>query len=148
MDDMTPEQRRRNMQHIRSKDTSIELLLRRALWHKGYRYRVNYDKLPGHPDIVLTKYHIAIFCDGEFFHGKDWDRLELKLKGSNNSEYWIRKIKGNIDRDTAVERQLKAAEWTVLRFWGGDIKKHTEECVQAVEEAVFEAKMGLSCELR
>ena len=69
-DVLTPEQRRKNMQHIRSNDTKIEVLLRRALWEKGYRYRKNYKKLPGKPDIALTKYKIAIFCDGEFFHGK------------------------------------------------------------------------------
>ncbi len=69
-----------NMSHIHNQDTSIELLLRRALWEKGYRYRKNYKMLPGSPDIVLTKYKIAIFCDSEFFHGKDWEILKLRLK--------------------------------------------------------------------
>lgn len=69
-----------NMRKIHSKDTSIELLLRKALWHKGYRYRKNYKTLPGSPDIVLTKYKIAIFCDSEFFHGKDWEILKLRLE--------------------------------------------------------------------
>ena len=69
-----------NMRKIHSKDTSIELLLRKALWHKGYRYRKNYKALPGSPDIVLTKYKIAIFCDSEFFHGKDWEILKLRLE--------------------------------------------------------------------
>ena len=87
MDDLSPEQRRKNMQHIRSKDTEIELILRKALWREGIRYRKNYDKLPGKPDIAITKYKIAIFCDGEFFHGKDWNQLQEKLKNSNNSEY-------------------------------------------------------------
>lgn len=64
------------MQSIRGKDTKIEVELRKELWAKGYRYRKNYNKLPGKPDIALTKYKIAIFCDGEFFHGKDWDSLE------------------------------------------------------------------------
>ena len=72
MDDLTPEQRRKNMQHIRSKDTKIEVMLRKALWNKGYRYRKNVSTLPGKPDIVLSKYHIVIFCDGEFF---PWKRL-------------------------------------------------------------------------
>ena len=97
-DNLTPEQRRKNMQHIRSKDTEIEKLLRQALWKKGYRYRKNYNKLPGKPDIVLTKYRIVIFCDGEFFHGKDWDVLRPKLKKSNNGEFWIKKISRNIRR--------------------------------------------------
>ena len=73
MDRLTKEQRHRNMSNIKNKDTSIELKLRKALWEKGYRYRKNYNKLPGKPDIVLTKYRIAIFCDSEFFHGKDWE---------------------------------------------------------------------------
>ena len=74
-DDLTKEQRRKNMQHIKSSDTEIEVLLRKALWGKGYHYRKNYKNLPGKPDIALTKYKIAIFCDGEFFHGKDWEVL-------------------------------------------------------------------------
>ena len=80
MDVLTKEQRHKNMSHIRGKNTSIEVALRKALWHKGYRYRKNYKALPGSPDIVLTKYKIAIFCDGEFFHGKDWETLREHLK--------------------------------------------------------------------
>lgn len=87
MDNLTKEQRRKNKQHIRSKDTSIELILRKALWENGIRYRKHYEGLPGKPDTAITKYRIAIFCDGEFFHGKDWDRLQLKLKNSYNSGY-------------------------------------------------------------
>ena len=84
MDNLTKEQRHKNMQQIKSKDTKIEVLLRKALWSKGYRYRKNDKKLPGKPDIVLGKYKIAIFCDSEFFHGKDWEVLKPRLeKGSN-----------------------------------------------------------------
>ena len=75
MDNLTPNQRHKNMSHIKSKDTRIECKLRKALWEKGYRYRKNYADLPGKPNIVLTKYRIVIFCDGEFFHGKDWEVL-------------------------------------------------------------------------
>ena len=78
MDRLTKEQRHRNMSNIKNKDTSIELKLRKALWKKGYRYRKNYNKLPGKPDIVLTKYRIVIFCDSEFFPGKDWEKLSRK----------------------------------------------------------------------
>ena len=99
-DVLTPEQRKRNMRNIRSFDTKIEVILRKELWSRGYRYRKNYKKLPGSPDIVLTKYKIAIFCDGEFFHGKDWEVLKPKLLNSNNSEYWISKISKNIDNST------------------------------------------------
>ena len=116
----------------------IEVILRKALWDKGYRYRKNYKKLPGSPDIVLTKYKIAIFCDGEFFHGKDWDTLKLKLEKSNNSEYWIKKISRNIEHDDEINKKLDFEGWTVIRFWGKDIKKHTDECVKVVEETIFD----------
>ena len=79
-DVLTKEQRHKNMKNIRSKDTSIELKLRKELWRRGYRYRKNYTELPGKPDIVLTKYKIAIFCDSEFFHGKDWEVLNRSWK--------------------------------------------------------------------
>ena len=68
------------MKHMKAKDTAIEVILRKALWERGYHYRKNYKGLPGHPDIVITKYKIAIFCDGEFFHGKDWEELKVRLK--------------------------------------------------------------------
>ena len=84
MDRLTKEQRHRNMSNIKNKDTSIEIKLRKALWEKGYRYRKNYNKLPGKPDIVLTKYKIVIFCDSEFFHGNDWEKLKLQLKKGKN----------------------------------------------------------------
>lgn len=140
MDKLSPEQRHRVMSRIRSKDTRIEVTLRKALWKHGYRYRKNYKSLPGTPDIAITKYRIAIFCDSEFFHGKDWNVLELKLKNGSNSTFWIKKIARNMERDRENNKVLRFQEWTVLRFWGKDILKHTEECVKAVDEAVFERK--------
>lgn len=137
-DVLKPEQRRKAMQHIRQKDTSIELSLRKALWKKGYRYRKNWTALRGTPDIVLTKYHIAIFCDSEFFHGKDWPELEKRILKGSNSQYWYGKITRNMERDAEVNRDLYGAGWTVLRFWGDDIKKHLEECLQTIDEAVFD----------
>ena len=137
MDVLTPEQRHKNMSSIKAKDTSIELILRKALWHKGYRYRKNYKALPGSPDIALTKYKIAIFCDSEFFHGKDWEKLKLRIENGNNSTYWIKKITRNMERDRENEQALRFQEWTVLRFWGEDIKKHTDDCVRTIEETVF-----------
>ena len=142
MDNLTAEQRKKNMQHIRSDNTKIEAILRKALWNKGYRYRKNYTELPGKPDIVLTKYKIAIFCDGEFFHGKDWEVLKPKLEKGNNSEYWVKKITKNRERDEEVNKKLLSMGWTVIRFWGNDIKKHTEDCVQVVEETVYETIIG------
>lgn len=140
-DVLTKEQRYKNMKNIRSKDTAIEIRLRKALWQKGYRYRKNYKELPGCPDIVLTKYKIAIFCDGEFFHGKDWEVLKPRLEQSNNSQFWINKISRNIERDDEVNKKLLFLGWTVIRFWGKDIKKKTEECVKVVEEEIFAIKM-------
>lgn len=141
-DVLTPEQRKKNMQHIRSKDTAIELKLRKALWEKGYRYRKNYKDLPGKPDIVLTKYKIVIFCDGEFFHGKDWEVLKPKLENSNNGEFWIKKISRNIERDNEVDNELLFLGWTVIRFWGDEIKKDPNMCVRVIEETIFDIKMG------
>lgn len=144
MGKMTDEQRRHNMQSIRSKDTKIEVMLRKALWHKGYRYRKNYKELPGRPDIVLIKYKIAIFCDGEFFHGKEWDVLEGRLKNGKNAEFWIGKIKRNMERDDEINKYLLFKGWTVIRFWGEDIKKNIDECVKTIEEAIFEIKLSES----
>lgn len=142
MDKLTPEQRKKNMRSIKGKDTSIEMILRKALWKKGYHYRKNYKNLPGTPDIALTKYKIAIFCDGEFFPGKDWELLKNKLKKSNNGEFWIKKISRNRERDDEINKRLSFEGWTVLRFWGEDIKKHTDECVKIIEETIFDQNIS------
>ena len=130
-----------NMKYIHSKNTKIEVILRKALWNAGFRYRKNYDKLPGKPDIALTKYKIAIFCDGEFFHGKDWEVLKPKLEKGNNSDFWIKKITRNQQRDDEVNKQLLFMGWTVIRFWGNEIKKNPEQCVKVVEEIIFDLMM-------
>ena len=132
-DNLTKEQRHRNMSHIRSKDTKIEIRLRKALWAEGIRYRKNYSPLPGKPDIVLTKYKIAIFCDSSFWHGRDFDE---KKKPATNSDYWEKKIRRNMERDDEVTKSLRFMGWTVLRFWDYEIVKHLDECVEAVKEAV------------
>ncbi len=136
MDVLTKEQRKKNMKGIRSKDTKIEILLRKALYARGIRYRKNFTELPGKPDIVLTKHRIAIFCDGEFFHGKDWEVLKQKLEKSNNSKFWINKISKNRERDDRVNKELFFLGWKVIRFWGKDIKEHTDDCVQVIEETI------------
>lgn len=141
MDNLTKEQRRKAMQNVHSKDTSIEIALRKAMWAKGYRYRKNYKGLPGKPDIALTKYKIAIFCDSEFFHGKDWEVLKPQLERGTNSEYWINKISRNRERDDEVNKKLLFLGWTVIRFWGDEIKKNPEECIRVVEETIFEQKL-------
>ena len=106
----------RNMSLIRGKDTSIELALRKALWSRGYRYRKNYKSVPGRPDIALTKHKIAIFCDSEFFHGKDWEILRSKLEKGKNADYWIPKIQRNMDRDVEKDKNLLAIRNTSFPY--------------------------------
>lgn len=140
-DRLTAEQRKKCMSNIHSKDTEIELGLRKALWQKGYRYRKNYSKLPGKPDIVFPKYKIAVFCDSEFFHGKDWEEsLHAQILRGSNADFWERKILRNMERDREVDEELGALGWIVLRFWGKDIKKNLDECVRVVEETIGNLK--------
>jgi DNA mismatch endonuclease (patch repair protein) len=136
MDVLNPEQRHKCMSHIRSKNTSIEILLRKALWHEGIRYRKDYSKLPGKPDIAITKYKIAIFCDGELWHGKDWKTKKEKIK--TNRDYWIPKIERNMERDIENEKKLENMGWTVIRFWGKEIKKYLMECVNEIKVTIYE----------
>lgn len=139
MDDLTPEQRHKNMRRIRSRDTRAEKALRTALWSKGYRYRKNYRALPGTPDIVLTRYKICIFVDGEYFHGKDWEtgRRE-KVTAGSNAQYWLSKIERNIQRDRETDASLNGMGWKVLRFWSKDVLRETDECVATIETTIFE----------
>lgn len=141
-DVLTKEQRKRNMQSIRSKDTKIEMILRKALWSSGIRYRKNCSKIPGKPDIAITKYKIAVFCDSEFFHGKDWEQLKPRLQKGDNGEFWVNKIGKNREHDEQVNKELAFMGWTVIRFWGNDIKKNTDECIKVIEEAIFDIKIG------
>ena len=134
MDDLTPEQRRKNMQAIKCKDTSIELALRKALWHKGVRYRKNYKQLIGKPDIVLTKYRIAIFCDSDYWHGYDWENRNKRIK--SNRDYWIPKIERNMQRDQEVNSLLEGQGWVVFRFWGSQINSELSFCADLIEDAV------------
>lgn len=132
-----------NMSKIKGSNTKIEIVLRKALWNKGYRYRKNYKKLPGRPDIALTKYKIAIFCDSEFFHGKDWDILKPRLEKGKNSDYWIKKIERNKQRDIEKDQALQYLGWTVIHFWGKDILKDPGECIRVIEDIIFEQKVEI-----
>lgn len=136
------EKSHKNMSRIKGKDTNIEITLRQALWKKGYRYRKNCKELPGRPDIALTKYKIAIFCDGEFFHGKDWEVLKPKLEKGKNPDYWIPKIERNMERDREKDKELLFSGWIVVHFWGKEILKNTDECVKVIEEIIFDMKIG------
>jgi len=141
MDNLTPEQRHRSMSHIRSKDTSVEVLLRKALWHEGIRYRKNLKTLPGKPDIAITKYKLAIFCDGELWHGKYWETRKETI--TTNRDYWIPKIERNIARDNKNEKKLENIGWIVIRFWGKEIKKNLLDCVKAIKETIYEIENGI-----
>lgn len=135
------EKSHKTMSRIRGKGTKIEKVLCQELWKRGIRYRKNYKRLPGTPDIVITKYHVAVFCDSEFFHGRDWDTVKGRVQKGKNGDYWIAKIERNIERDKEKDSELNMLGWTVLHFWGKDILKHTDECVRAIEEAIFENKV-------
>jgi len=138
MDNLTPEQRHKNMSAIRNKDTSIELMLRKELWSRDIRYRKNSSDIPGKPDIVISKYKIAIFCDSEFWHGMNWEYNKHKIK--SNKEYWIPKIERNMRRDKEINLLLQELGWTVLRFWGKDIKKNLSSCVTQIVEKIEACK--------
>lgn len=139
-DDLTPEQRRKNMQAIKSKDTTIELTLRKALWSKGIRYRKNYKTLVGKPDIAITKYKIAVFCDSDFWHGFDWEHRHQKIK--SNRDYWIPKIERNMARDIEVTSLLEREGWVVLRFWEHQIRKELDVCIDEIVKAVASRQQG------
>ena len=139
--DDVPSTRRKIMKSIKSRDTKPEVLLRKALWHEGYRYRKNYKALKGTPDIVLTKYHIVIFVDSEFFHGKDYDELISRLKRGKRPEYWSNKIEQNIKRDIATEAELRGMGYTVLRFWGEDVIRDVDSCIKTIKETIWNSKL-------
>ena len=120
-------------------DTRCELLLRRALWKRGLRYRVDMRDLPGRPDIVFTKARVVVFCDGDFWHGRDWEERRRKLKRGHNAPYWVKKISGNIERDRRNNAALEAAGWTVLRFWERDISTDVESVAERIM-AAFEQR--------
>lgn len=129
----TPEISKR-MKALSHKKSKVESILAKALWHKGYRYRLNYKDLPGTPDIALTKYKIAIFVDGEFWHGKDFEKTKEKLK--NNKDYWIEKIEENIQRDIRNDNLLRQMEWIPLHFWGREVIQYPELCIEEILETI------------
>jgi DNA mismatch endonuclease Vsr len=133
-DNLTTEQRSKAMRAVKQSDSEIEIILRKKLWKLGYRYRKNYRRVYGTPDIVFVSLKIAIFCDSEFWHGYKWE--EKKFEISSNRNFWWPKIEGNIQRDHEVNRKLKKDGWIVLRFWGHQIKKAPQKCVAKIEEKI------------
>lgn len=141
MDKLTPEQRKKCMQSNKSKGTKPELVLAKAMWALGLRYRKNSGSIFGKPDFSFKKYKVAVFVDGEFWHGKDWEQRKAEIKG--NREFWIAKIERNIRRDMEVTGRLKAEGWTVLRFWSNDIVKNAGCHAEKVKEIIQARRIDL-----
>lgn len=135
----------KTMQSVRSNDTSPERLVRRALWRRGLRYRLHRSDLPGKPDIVFPGPKVAVFVDGDFWHGNQWRlrgfrSLEEQFDGRANAEYWIPKIKGNMVRDADVERRLRYDGWKVIRLWESDVLKNVRRCADRIEGVIAKRK--------
>ena len=131
----TTKQKSENMKAVKSVDTKIEVKLRLALWHQGIRYRKNFKIYSCKPDIVLTKYKIAIFCDGDFWHGKEDPNIV-----KHNKKFWVEKIKRNMERDLENTIELRDNGWVVLRFWESDIEKNLTECVDVIIKEIKNKK--------
>lgn len=134
MDILTKEQRTRVMKSIKSSGSKIETLLQKALWRKGYRYRKNCSNVYGKPDIVFRKYRLVVFCDGEFWHGKNWAQRKKTIH--THKKFWFEKIERNIRRDKLVTKTLRREGWKVMRFWGKDIEKKLSYCVSKIEKYI------------
>ena len=141
---MTDEQRSYNMSRIKGKNTSIEMLLSKKLWHRGLRFRKNSPQVYGHPDISIKKYRIAIFCDGDFWHGYDWENRKDSIK--SNRDYWIPKIERNIAKDIEVNHVLKSLGYTVIRLWEHEIRKDADDAADMIMNIVNEKKACLENE--
>lgn len=139
MDRLTPTQRRKNMQAVKNKDSAIEIVLRKELWRRGLRYRKNVKGITGHPDIAFIKAKVAVFCDGEFWHGYNWENRKEDFK--TNRDFWIPKIERNMERDKEVTEMLQSEGWIVLRYWGKEIQKHTKEIADEIE-TVLKSRKG------
>ncbi len=122
--------RHRIMASIKSRNTKPELILRHTLWQAGLRYRVNYKKLPGKPDIAIKKYKLAIFVDGEFWHGKDWEVTKARLH--TRRDFWISKIERNMEHDQKVNAQLEQMGYQVFRYWESDLSKNIGGCLRQI----------------
>ena len=130
----TAEQISYNMRQVKNKDSKIEVMLRKELWSRGLRYRKNVNSIYGKPDIAFIGKKVAVFCDSEFWHGYNWEVRKNDFK--SHQEFWIPKIERNMERDKEVTAELERQGWTVLRFWGRDIKKNLQECADIIEKAV------------
>ena len=132
----TKEQISYNMSRVKNKDSAIELALRKELWSRGIRYRKNVSSVFGKPDIAFIGKKVAVFCDSEFWHGYDWDVKKLEIK--SHQDFWIPKIERTIQRDKEVNQYLQEQGWTVLRFWGKDIKRDPAACADLIVKVLKE----------
>lgn len=123
-------------------DTTHERLLRGLLWRRGFRFRKNVTTLPGKPDIAFPKERVAVFCDGDFWHGRDWPRLSRKLRSGANPDYWISKIKANRSRDRRTVRLLEKEGWTVIRIWEKAIHEGPELAADGIERVLHARQRG------
>ncbi len=117
-------------------NTKVEKTLRRELWSRGLRYRLHSSSLPGRPDIVFSKARVVIFCDGDFWHGRDLEQRIAKLSRGHNAPYWVAKIKHNVERDARQAKLLSDAGWLVLRFWESDIARNLTQIVKDISDAL------------
>ena len=136
MKQKTQEQISKNMKAVKNKDSEIERILRKELWSRGLRYRKNIKTVFGKPDIAFIGKKVAVFCDSEFWHGYAWEVYQEDFR--SNQSFWIPKIERNMQRDIEVNNRLRSEGWTVLRFWGREIKKNTSACADIIEKAVRE----------
>jgi len=130
MDNKNSEQRSKNMSAIKSTGTKDEVLLGKALWRLGLRYRKNDKSVYGKPDFTFKRYKVAVFVDSEFFHGKDW---ETRKRPQTNADFWLKKISRNIERDNEVNSYLRKNGWIVIRFWSKEVRKNTVECINIIK---------------
>lgn len=132
--------------HSRSKranrrdNTEPELMMRKAIWRSGLRYRINVVQLPGKPDIVFGPSKVVVFCDGDFWHGRDLLERRVKLAKGWNGDYWVAKIERNVERDLAVNQALADGGWLVLRFWETDIRQSLDSVVDEVKRVVADRR--------
>lgn len=138
MSKKTAEQISFNMKQVKNKDSKIEIMLRRELWSRGIRYRKNVKTITGKPDIAFIGKKIAVFIDGEFWHGYNWEVRKNDFK--TNWEFWIPKIERNMERDKEVTKALQESGWTVIRFWGNEIKKNVIQCADIIQKELERRK--------
>ena len=124
------------MSHNRATDTKPEKLLRKALWQKGIRYRKNCKEIYGTPDVAITRYRIAIFVDGDFWHAKGHQENPGE-QIATNKEFWQKKLARNVERDKEVNDQLTEHGWLVLRFWESDIRKNMDSVIAEIMKYVL-----------